>query len=253
MQLNPPIPRSQLPSLLRCPSQTKVTVCPQQPLEATCPSSSLATINRQSTGLAELAFPREQVPFQQGKKKKKNICFVVHTFGLNEPKTACQGTELFPKPDPSRHLTSRAGSEAGAAAGDLPWQPRLCHVPTRCSHRSPAKGNKVGGGTGVPPPWGAQWALASKDRAAGSEPPAAPPEGVSDQVRSSSSQPGQEAPLHPPQAGGCPAVWGRRQQRDLSTLRGGSVWTSAPVLQHEKKLCATSAHRGAVTLCNSPG
>jgi len=59
-------------------------------------------------GTAELAFSREQVPFQE---EKMNKCFVVHAFGLNEPKTACQGTELFRKLDPLCYLISQVRSK----------------------------------------------------------------------------------------------------------------------------------------------
>lgn len=214
------------------PPQAEATACSQQPLEATSPSSSLVAINRQSTGPSELAFSREQVPFQGG---KMNMCFVVHAFGLNEPKPACQGTELFPKPDPLRHPDSQAGSEVRAAADDLSWQalalPRAC----RMLLQQPSKGQaRWEQGLGSPPALGRVTGTCQQGLCCWLRPPTAPPEVISSESSSESAETSQD-------------------RRHLFTLprigaalefgEGGRVETSAPT---EHGWAWTSAHATAL-------
>lgn len=143
MQLNSPAPRSRLPSPLRCPAQAEATVRPQQPLEATSPSSSLVAINRQSAGPAVLALSREQVPFQRG--KKMNMCFVMHASGSNEPKNCLPRNGIISQTGPFMP-PDQPGRERGLGPPQMtplgkPWP---CHAPAGRSRRSLAKGRRGG-------------------------------------------------------------------------------------------------------------
>ena len=164
------------------------------------------------------------------------MCFVVHAFGLNEPKTACQGIEIFPKLDPLCHLTSRA--RAGAAADDLSWQALALPHARRMLSQQPSKGQaRWEQGLGVPPTLGSAtgthqqglycWLRTTR---CSTRSYFRPGEKL---LSISRSQPGQEAPLHPPQARGCPRGFGEGGRVETSApTEGGWAWTSAPVLPH---------------------